>query len=307
MNSRHGLLKKLIKHAPFYLMMLPGFTYLIINNYLPLPGLQLAFKRLNYSVGIWKSDWVGLKNFRFLFKSIDSRIIIRNTILYNIVFIVLGTSFAVFVAILLSEVSSGWQKRYQTVILIPHLISYVVVGYIAYAYLGGENGMINNQILKPMGLSPVSFYTEDKYWPFILIFVHIWKSFGYSSVIYFASIVGIDRTYYEAAEIDGASAWDQVWSITIPLLKPVIITMTLLALGRVMYSDFGLFYQVPQNTGLLFNTTNTIDTYVYRGLLESNDVGRAAAANFIQSILGFLMVLSANAVVRKIGKEYALF
>lgn len=304
---RKSLFKRIRQSLPFYLMMLPGLTYLIINNYLPLPGLQLAFRRLNYAQGIWKSPWVGLKNFSYLFRSPDSWIIIRNTLAYNAVFIFFGTAFAVMVAILLNECSSRWQKRYQTLILIPHLLSYVVVSYIAYAFLGNENGMINNQILGPLGISTISWYTEDRYWPFILVFVNIWKTFGYSSVIYFASIVGIDKTYYEAAEVDGASAWKQIWSITLPLLKPVLITMILLSLGRILYSDFGLFYQVPMNSGMLFDTTNTIDTFVYRGLLESNDIGRAAAANFIQSVMGFFLVLTANMIVRKVEKEYALF
>ena len=261
------LSKRIRQNFPFYIMITPGLCYLIINNYLPLPGLQLAFKKMNYAKGIWDSPWVGIKNFTFLFRSPDSWIIIRNTILYNIVFIFLGTAFSVFIAILLNECSRKWQKRYQTLILIPHLLSYVVVSYIAYAFLGAENGMINNQILRPLGLDPISFYTEDKYWPFILVFVNIWKTFGYSSIIYFASIIGIDRTYYEAAEVDGASAWTQIWSITLPLLKPVLITMLLLSVGRILYSDFGLFYQVPMDSGMLFNTTNTIDTFVYRGLL----------------------------------------
>ncbi len=302
-----NLAKRIRQSIPFYIMILPGLLYLLINNYLPLPGLQLAFKRLNYAEGVWGSPWVGLKNFKYLFRSPDSWIIIRNTLLYNTAFICLGTTFSVTIAILLNECSRKWQKRYQTFILIPHLLSYVVVSYIVYAFLGGENGMINNQLLRPLGFSDISWYTEDKYWPFILVFVNIWKTFGYSSIIYFASIIGIDRTYYEAAEVDGASALRQIRSITIPLLKPVLITMILLSIGRILYSDFGLFYQVPMNSGMLFDTTNTIDTFVYRGLMESNDVGRAAAANFIQSVLGFFLVLTANMVIRKTEKEHALF
>ena len=302
-----NLAKRIRQSIPFYIMILPGLLYLLINNYLPLPGLQLAFKRLNYAEGVWGSPWVGLKNFKYLFRSPDSWIIIRNTLLYNTAFICLGTAFSVTIAILLNECSRKWQKRYQTFILIPHLLSYVVVSYIVYAFLGGENGMINNQLLRPLGFSDISWYTEAKYWPFILVFVNIWKTFGYSSIIYFASIIGIDRTYYEAAEVVGASALNQIRSITIPLLKPVLITMILLSIGRILYSDFGLFYQVPMNSGMLFDTTNTIDTFVYRGLMESNDVGRAAAANFIQSVLGFFLVLTANRIIRKTEKEHALF
>lgn len=289
-------------------MMLPGIVYITINNYLPLIGLQLAFKKFKYALGIWGSQWNGIKNFAFLFKTGDAWIIIRNTIGYNILFIILGTLLAITVAILINEIPrKRLQRFYQTVILIPYLISYVIVSYIAYALLGESNGMINNSILIPLGLEPAHFYTDPKYWPYILTLVQLWKTFGYSSIIYFASILGIDKTYYEAAVVDGAGTWKQITGITLPMLKPVIITLTMLSIGRIFYSDFGLFYQVPMNTGLLYNATNTIDTYVYRGLLETNDVGRASAAGFIQSVLGFLLVLGTNAAVRAIEKEHALF
>ena len=289
-------------------MMLPGLAYIIINNYMPLAGLQLAFKKFKYSLGIWGSPWNGVKNFTYLFKTGDAWIIIRNTLGYNLIFILLGTLLAIVVAILLNEVQrKRLQQTYQTVILIPYLISYVIVSYIVYALLGESNGMINNSIMKALGHNPVPWYTDPKYWPYIMTIVQLWKSFGYSSIIYFATILGIDKAYYEAAVVDGAGAWKQITGITLPMLKPVIITLTLLSIGRIFYSDFGLFYQVPMNTGLLYNATNTIDTYVYRGLLETNDIGRASAAGFIQSVLGFLLVLGTNAVVRSVEKEQALF
>lgn len=300
--------KAVIAHLPLYIMMLPGIVYLFVNNYMPLAGLQLAFKKFKYSEGIWGSAWNGIRNFRFLFRSRDAWIIVRNTLGYNLIFIVLGTVFSITVAILLNEVRrKRVQQSYQTLILIPHLLSSVIISYIVYAFLGGDNGMVNNSILKPMGFAGISWYTEVKYWPFILVIVQLWKSFGYTSIVYFASIVGIDHSYYEAAVVDGAGAWQQVTQITLPLLKPVIITLTLLSIGRMFYSDFGLFYQVPMNTGLLYDATNTIDTYVYRGLLESNDVGRASAAGFTQSILGFILVLTTNGIIRKVEKEQALF
>ena len=307
-TTKKSLGRRIIKHAPLYFMMLPGLAYMIINNYMPLTGLQLAFKKFKYVLGVWESPWVGLKNFSYLFKTGDAWIIIRNTLGYNLVFILLGTLMAIVVAILLNEVQKKKaQQTYQTVILLPHLISYVIVSYIVYALLGESNGMVNNSILKPLGLQAVPWYTEAKYWPYVLTSIQIWKTFGYSSIIYFATILGIDRSYYEAAVVDGASVWKQITCITLPLLKPVIITLTLLSIGRIFYSDFGLFYQVPMNTGLLYNATNTIDTYVYRGLLETNDVGRASAAGFIQSVLGFLLVLGTNAAVRVVEKEQALF
>lgn len=300
--------RRILKQWPLYLMMVPGLAYLLINNYLPLAGLQLAFKKFKYALGIWKSDFNNFKNFTYLFKSSDAWIIIRNTVGYNLVFILLGTVVAIFVAILLNMVRvKRMQKFYQTVILIPHLISYVIVSYIVYAFLGQDNGMINNSLLKALGMEPIAWYTEAAYWPYILVITQLWKTFGYNSIIYYATIVGIDQTYYEAAIVDGATSWKQVRFITLPMLKPVIVTLTLLAIGRMFYSDFGLFYQVPMNIGLLYDATNTIDTYVYRGLLETNDVGRASAAGFIQSVMGFFLVLGTNAIVRRVDREQALF
>lgn len=301
-------LKEIKRHIPYYMMLLPGLVYFFINNYMPLAGLQLAFKKFKYAKGIWGSPWNGFKNFVYLFKTNEAFIIIRNTLCYNVAFIILGTIISIIVAILLDEIISSKAKNaYQTFILLPYMISYVIVSYIVFAFFGTDNGMINNHILKPLGIQPISWYTQPKYWPFILTFVQVWKTFGYSSIIYYASIVGIDSSLYEAAVVDGAGLWKQITRITLPMLKPVIITLTLLSLGRIFYSDFGLFYQVPMNSGLLFNATNTIDTYVYRGLLESNDIGRASAAGFVQSIIGFIFVFGTNEVVRKIEKEQALF
>jgi len=289
-------------------MMAPGFLYLLINNYIPMAGLVIAFKKYNYSKGIWNSDWYGLNNFKFLFATKDAFIIARNTICYNLVFIFLGTFLAVAIAIMLNEMKSVMGKKiYQTCILIPYLISIVVVSYIVFALLSTENGVINNSILAPLGIKSISWYTQAKYWPVILTFVYLWKNFGYTSIIYYATVIGIDTALYEAAAIDGANKWKQIWHVTLPGLKNTIITLILLAIGRVFYSDFGLFYQVPMDSGLLFNATSTIDTYVYKALTQLNDVGRASAAGFYQSVLGFLLILFANYVVSKIDKDNALF
>ena len=308
MRGKNNIMRKIKRFWPMYLMMLPGVAYLVINNYMPIPGLMLAFKKFKYPRGIWGSDWCGFKNFTFLISSKDLWLIVRNTLLYNVAFILLGTILSVTIAILLNEVrSKKLQQSFQTVILIPHLLSYVIISYIVYALFGAESGMINNSILMPLGVTPVSWYTEDRYWPVILTCVYLWKSFGYSSIVYFATLVGFDRTYYEAAMVDGATTWQQISRITLPLLKPVIITLTLFSVGRIFYSDFGLFYQVPMNSGMLYETTSTIDTHVYRGLLEDNNIGRASAATFIQSIMGFILVLVANLTVRRFEKENALF
>lgn len=288
-------------------MALPGLVYLFINNYMPLPGLVLAFKKYNAKKGIFGSDFVGLKNFKYLFTTKDAYIITRNTICYNVVFIIVNTILAIFVAILLAEMTSRMKKVYQCLILLPYMISMVIVSYLVYGFLSTDNGFLNNTLLPLLGKEPVNWYMEKKYWPFLLTFVNAWKVVGYNSIIYISTILGIDRGIYESAQIDGASKWMQVRKITIPLLKPTVIMLTLLAIGRIFYSDFGLFYQVPQNQGALFAVTNTIDTYVYRGLLELGNMSMASAAGLYQSMVGFVLILGANFMVRRIDKDSALF
>ncbi len=295
--------RKLRKYQELYLMMLPGIIYLFINNYLPIGGLSLAFKRYNYGLGVQDSPWCGLSNFKFLFGTNDALIILRNTIGYNTVFIILGTIFAITVAIVLNEIRGELPKKvYQIFILIPYLVSMIIVSYIVYALLSSNSGYINHLF----GIN-INWYISPQYWPYILVIVYLWKSFGYNSIIYYATVIGIDSALYEAAVVDGASRWQRIWHITLPGLRSTIITLTLLAIGKVFYSDFGLFYQVPMNSGMLYDATTTIDVYVYQGLLLLNDVGRSAAAGFFQSICGFIMVLTANMIVRKIDKENALF
>lgn len=288
-------------------MMIPGLLYLLINNYMPMTGIIVAFKNFNYSKGIWGSDWCGLKNFTYLFKTQDAFNIIRNTVCYNLVFIFLNNTCAVAVAIMLNFLRGKMNKKvYQTLILIPYLISMVVVSYIGYGFLSQESGYLN-KVLEVLGMQPISWYSEQKYWPFILTIINLWKGIGYSSIMYYATVIGIDSALYEAASIDGANVWQQVWHVTLPALKGTIIIMVLLALGRMFYSDFGLFYQVPMHSGLLADVTDTIDVFTYKALTQLNDVGRAAAAGFLQSVLGFLMVLGANALVRKVDPDNSLF
>ncbi len=296
------------RYLPLFLMMIPGLLYLLINNYIPMAGLVIAFKDIDYSVGILKSPWCGLKNFEYLFKTSDAMIITRNTICYNAVFIALTTFFAVITAVLLNELKSRFLlKLYQSLILLPYLISMIIVAYLVYAVLSVDTGFFNNSILPFLGLDGIDWYSRPEFWPFILTFVNLWKNVGYLCIIYFASLVGIDQECYEAAMLDGASRLQQIRHITIPLLKPVIITMVLLQIGRIFYADFGLFYQVPMNSGLLYRTTNVIDTYVYRGLLQIGDIGMASAAGMYQSIVGFCLVMLANTLVRKIDPDNALF
>lgn len=305
---KSSLQKRIRKYLPLYLLAIPSIIYLIINNYMPMAGLVLAFKKFSFAKGIFKSPWNGLENFSYLFGSKWAKIMFRNTIGYNLVFLILDTVFAILVAILLNEVVSKKAKQiYQTVILIPYLMSAVLVGYLVFSFLSGNNGFINKSILEPLGIEGISWYTEASYWPVILTVVQLWKAFGFQSIVYFATIVGFDRSYYEAAVMDGASVWQQITKITLPLLKPTIITLTLMSLGRMFNSDFGLFYQVPQDSGMLYTATTTIDTFVYRALMQDNDVGRSLAAGFLQSLLGFAVVMITNAVVRRVEKESALF
>jgi len=298
------------KAIPVYILMLPGMLYFLVNNYLPMFGIIIAFKKINFRDGILKSPWVGLDNFKFLFAQGDTAFVMtRNTILYNIVFIILGIIIPITVAILLNEVRSKFATGiYQTLVLLPFLMSWVVVNYLAYAFLSGETGFINFSILPLLGIDkPISFYQESKYWPFILVFVNQWKSLGFGTVIYLASVIGISPEYYEAAQLDGASKWKQITNITLPCLKPTVITLTILSIGRIFYSDFGLFYQVPKNSGMIYNVTQTIDTYVYNALMNQNNISMSAAACVFQSIVGAILVILANQVIKKLSKEDALF
>nr|WP_288978152.1 ABC transporter permease subunit [uncultured Blautia sp.] len=294
--------------GPLLLIALPGIIYLLINNYVPMAGLFLAFKNYNFMKGIFGSDWCGFDNFKFLFASKDAWIMTRNTVLYNLVFIILGTAMAIFLAILICELGGTLKaKFFQSALILPNLLSWVIVAFVVFAILNADTGFINNSVLKPLGFKEISWYTYPKAWPFVLVVTNLWKSAGYSSIIYMASISGIDKALYESAALDGATKVQQIFRITLPMLKPTVITMTLMSIGKMFYSDFGLFYQVPQNSGALFHVTQTIDTYVYRGLMELNDVGMSAAAGFYQSIVGLVLVLAANMFVRKLDQDNALF
>ncbi|MDD2375309.1 MAG: ABC transporter permease subunit [Eubacteriales bacterium] len=300
--------RKLKKYLGLYLMALPAMIYIFINNYMPLFGMQIAFRKLDYSKGVFRGDFVGLKNFEFLFSTRDAFIMIRNTVLYNLLFIVVGTVLGLAMAILFNEIKSKKLSRiYQSSVLIPYFISMVVVSYLAFSFLSAENGFINNTLLRAFGKEDVSWYAEPKYWPYILLFIHMWKGIGYSILMYTARLITINDEYYEAATLDGASKWQKVWRITLPMLKPVMIMMFILALGRMFYSDFGLFYQIPMGSGQLYNVTTTIDTYSFRALMKIGDITKSTATGVFQSLVGFILILLANMTIRKISKEDALF
>ena len=306
---KKGKKKNALKeYWPLYLMMLPALLYLLINNYIPMAGMVIAFKKLNFAKGIWASPWAGIKNFKFLFASKDAWIITRNTLLYNVAFILVNMVVGIAIAILITEIrNTKLKKIYQSAILLPFLMSMVILSYIVYALLSAENGLVNNSILPLFHIDPIQWYQKPKYWPAVLIIANCWKGVGYGCLIYIASLIGIDPSFYEAARLDGASKWQEITKITLPSLVPTIITLLLLSIGRIFYSDFGLFYQVPMNSGVLFPTTNVIDTYVYRALIEQGNISMSSAAGVYQSLVGFCVVMLSNWIVRKVDKDQALF
>lgn len=306
------VLKDLWKNKAFILMVLPGAIWLILFFYIPVTGNIVAFKNFQYSDGgfiksLVNSPWVGFDNFKFLFSSNNAYLITRNTVLYNSAFIILGTLFAVFIAIVLSELRSRKMKKiYQTSMLFPYFLSWVIISYFVYAFLSPDKGLLNS-MLTHLGGKEINWYTEPKYWPFFLIFIGIWKGVGYNSIIYFASILGINSTYYEAAMVDGASKWQQIKSVTIPQLVPLISILSILAVGNIFRADFGLFYQIPRNSGALYEVTSVLDTYIYNGLTSTGDIGMTAAAGLYQSIVGCILVVGTNLIMRKFDEESALF
>ena len=306
-------MKKKLFHKDFAynfsltVMTLPMIVLLIMFNYLPMFGLVIAFKSFNVQKGFFGSPWVGLKNFEFFFKSQSAMRITFNTLYLNFLFIVTGTVLAIAFAVILKELRSKLLAKFaQSVMFFPTFISWVIVGYFTFALFSMDSGMFN-AIRHSMGLQPIQWYNEPSYWPFILTVANAWKGVGYSTVIYLAGIYGINEEYYEAARVDGAGKLRQLLGITLPLLTPLIIILTLLALGKIMYSDFGLFYNLTKRSGPLYPTTDVFDTFIYRSLRQTKDLGMSSAANFYQAIVGFFLVLGANLAVRKIDPEKALF
>ena len=299
--------KQIRLNYEYILMILPGFIQIILFNYIPLAGLVIAFKNVDYAKGIFKSPWAGFKNFEFLFNNPDVLVVVRNTLLYNITFIIIGLILPVTFAILLSQIKNKLlPKVYQSVMFLPHFLSWVVVGYVVLAFLDYDLGMVNNSILEPLGMERIKWYQSPKYWPFILVFVNTWKITGYNSVMYLAAISGIDDTLYEAAAIDGAGKFRQIINITIPSLRPMMTILTILAVGKIFNADFGMFYNVPMESGVLLPATNVVDTFVYNALRVTGDIGMSSAAGFLQSVLGFTLVMITNYIVNKIDSSNAL-
>lgn len=312
MKKVGSFLKDINKNKVMLFMVLPGALWFLFFSYLPMLGTVIAFKEYRFDRdGFWasivNSKWVGWDNFKFLFSTDDAFVITRNTLLYNLAFIFIGLVLSVILAVVLSEITNKrLSKIYQTGMFLPYFLSWVIVGYFTFSFLSADRGLLNG-VFESLGIESIQWYSESKYWPFILVLVYLWKALGYNSVVYLASIMGIDRSLYEAAMIDGASKMQQIRAITLPLLRPIITIMTLLAIGKIFYADFGLFYQVPRDSGTLYGVTNVIDTYVYRGLKTTGEIGMSAAAGLYQSVVGFTLVMASNYIVRKFDKDNALF
>jgi len=288
-------------------MSLPGIVLLFVFAYLPMIGIIIAFKDYRFNLGILGSEWVGFQNFRFLFGTDAAFRITRNTLLMNLLFISTITVCALAVAILMNEAyRSRMSKYYQTMLFFPYFISWVIVSYFVFAFLNGQTGLIN-QWVDALELDRIAWYRSPEYWPVILTLANLWNGIGFSSIIYLAGILGISPELFEAAKIDGAGKLQQIRFITLPMLYPMIIILTLLAIGRIFHADFGLFFFLPRDNPLLYSTTDVIDTFVYRSLVELGEISMAAAAGFYQSFVGFLLVVGANWVVRRFNEDYALY
>jgi putative aldouronate transport system permease protein len=301
------------RYGIFYVMMAPALIILLINNYIPMLGSLIAFKSITYESrsfieNFLNGKWVGWDNFKFLFSTSDAWRMTRNTVAYNSIFITLNLIIGVGLALMFNAMRNRFAaKLHQTLMFLPFFLSWVVISYLVYAFLNPALGIMNNYVMPLFGLEEVEWYSDTKWWPYILPILNTWKGIGYYAVLYLAAIIGIDKEYYEAASLEGASKVKQIWSITLPLIRPVIIVLTMLQIGRIFNADFGLFFQSTRNAGALYDTTLVIDTYVYQGFLVTGDIGISSAAGFYQAVVGFVLVLGSNLIVRRISKEDALF
>lgn len=305
--NRHGFWGDVVKYRTILLMLSPAVVFYLLFSYVPMVGIILAFKHFDYAGGVFGSPWNGLDNIRFFFESGDAWRVTRNTALYNIAFIVVNNVLQIFAAILLFEVGGKWfRKITQSILFLPYFISWVVVGSIAYNFLNYDIGTVN-VLLKAIGMEQIDIFNTPAYWPYILVIVSAWKLLGYGTVMYLAAITGIDTEMYEAAEIDGANIFQRIMKVTIPNLYPMVIILVLLAVGNIFRGDFGMFYNLVGNNGVLFSATDVIDTYVFRSLITTNEIGMSAAAGVYQSVLGFTTIMLVNYMVRRYDKDRALF
>ena len=302
-----SFIKEIMKNKIMFLMLLPTLLFFFINNYLPMVGIYYAFTKFSFNTSLFQAEFVGLQNFKFLWQSGTLMKLTMNTIGYNLAFIVLGNVLAIVVAVLLNEIRGAFFKKItQSVMFLPYFVSFVILSVIVYNMFNYDNGFLNT-LLAQFGYEPVDVYNKPYVWIFLIIIFYLWKNLGYSMVIYLATITGISEEYYEAAKIDGANIFQRIWNITLPMLKPTFVILLLFALGSIMKGQFDLFYQLVGNNGILYNTTDILDTYVYRSLKVTFDMGMASAAGVYQSMFGFVLVMTVNTIIRKINEDYALF
>lgn len=306
-KGKHPFLWDLKTNWVLWVMLLPIAAFFIINNYLPMVGIYFAFTDFNFKGGLFGSPFVGLKNFEYLFKSNIMGRLLKNTFLYNIVFILLGNGMQIFLAILISQlVYKRFKKVSQTMIFMPYFVSMVVVGVVSYNLFNYDNGLINGMI-RNMGKEPIDFYTQKGIWPFILTFFNTWKGLGYGMVVYLAAIMGISPELHEAATVDGANIFQRIRYIILPHLKPTFIILLIYAVGNIIRGNFDLFYQLIGNNGQLFEVTDILDTYVYRSAVDTFDFGMGTAAGVFQSVVGLILVLLVNWLIKRKNPEYAMF
>ncbi|WP_310602162.1 ABC transporter permease [Anaerosporobacter sp.] len=302
-----GFLNKLYKYRIFLLMLSPAIIYTLIFSYYPMTGIVMAFKKYNYADGIWGSPWNGFKNFEFFFKSGQAGLVTRNTVLYNVAFIIINTVMQIAVAVLLTEIrNKHYRKTTQSLMFLPYFISWVVVGVIAFNLFGSDTGFIN-RLLQSLGFNKIPFYTTPQVWPFILVFFNLWKGIGYGSVLYLAAIMGIDTSIYEAASIDGANVFQRIFKITIPSIMPTTVILLLLSVGSIFKGNFDMFYNLTGTNGLLYEYTDVIDTLTFRAVVGGSNFSMPAAMGLYQSVLCFATVLVVNKLVSKYEKDYSLF
>lgn len=295
------------KNRELFVLSLPAIIYILVMSYLPMIGVIIAFKQYYDTSGVFGSPWVGLQNFAFFFQSQEAWSVTRNTILYNAAFIVFGTIFAVGLALVMYQVkSSKLLIVYQTVMLLPYFVSWIVVAYIVYGFLGQNYGLLNS-VVSFLGMKPINWYQDPNYWPYILVLCNLWRNIGFSTLVYFAGIMGLDPTYFEAAVMDGATRWQIAWHITVPMISNLIMILFILAIGTIFNADFGLFYFVPNSSPFLLGVTDVINVYVYNALINVGNIGMAAAVGLYQSAVGFVLVIITNWIVRRISPEHSLF
>lgn len=304
---KRGFIGEIRGHWVLYAMFLPIAIYFIVFAYVPMAGIVMAFKDFNYHEGIFGSPWNGWDNFSYFFDSGKAWLVTRNTIVYNVIFLTCYTAFSILAAVFISEISKKWFKKLsQTMMFLPYFISWVTVSAFVYNFLNYEYGIVN-KLLAHFSIAPIDIYSNTSYWYVLLPFLYVWKWVGYGSVLYLAAIVGIDQEVYEAATIDGATRFQKITKITLPLLKPTMIILILLGLGRIMRGEFDMFYQLIGNNGTLMDATDIIDTLAFRSLVGSADFGMASSVGFYQSVLTLIIILAANWLVRRYDKDQALF